>query len=195
VAGALDAPSSGSVFIAGADISHRSQEERAVIRRRHVGFVFQERNLVPSLTALENVALPRELDGVALKQARTEALTALAEVDVEHLARRFPDELSGGEQQRVSIARSLVGPRTVVLADEPTGALDSATGDAILAVLRARADAGAAVLLVTHEHRYASWADRIIFLYDGRIIDETVSGPALTLETLAPRAHAEEEVR
>jgi len=193
LAGALDLATSGTVFIGGQDVSTLTVAERAAVRRRHVGYVFQELNLVPSLTAVENVALPRELDGVAVRQAREEALAALAEVEADHLARRFPDELSGGQQQRVAIARSLVGPRLVVLADEPTGALDSATGEAIMAVLRRRVDEGAAVLLVTHEHRHASWADRIVHLQDGEIVGETSCGPVdLTLDMVAIAAREDE---
>jgi putative ABC transport system ATP-binding protein len=196
LAGALDLPTSGTVFIGGLDVSALSVTERAAVRRRHVGYVFQELNLVPSLTAIENVALPRELDGIAVRQAREEAHAALAEVEADHLARRFPDELSGGQQQRVAIARSLVGPRLVVLADEPTGALDSATGDTIMAVLRKRVDDGAAVLLVTHEHRHASWADRIVHLQDGQIVGETSCGPVdLTLDMVAMAVPEDESER
>jgi putative ABC transport system ATP-binding protein len=158
LAGGLDTPTIGEVLLA---------------RRRHVGYVFQELNLIGSLTAVENVMLPRELDGVSRRSARAEALAALEEVGVADTADRFPDQLSGGQQQRVAIARSLVGPRAVVLADEPTGALDSVTGDAVMAVLRARVDAGAAGLLVTHEPRHAAWADRILRLVDGAVVDET----------------------
>ena len=173
LAGGLDTPTSGDVLIAGRSITALSAADRAAARRRHVGYVFQELNLIGSLTAAENVMLPRELDGVGRRAARTEALAVLAEVGVADVADRFPDQLSGGQQQRVAIARSLVGPRTVVLADEPTGALDSATGDAVLALLRARVDAGAAGILVTHEPRHAAWADRILRLVDGSIVDET----------------------
>jgi putative ABC transport system ATP-binding protein len=154
-----------------------SVKQRAVLRRRSIGYVFQDLNLVPALTAAENVMLPRELDRVRTKQARAEALAALAEVGVPELADRFPDELSGGQQQRVAIARALVGPRRLVLADEPTGALDSVTGEAVMRVLRARVDAGAAGLLVTHEAHHAAWADRVVFLRDGAVVDEATSDP------------------
>jgi putative ABC transport system ATP-binding protein len=135
--------------------------------------VFQDLNLLPSLTAAENVALPLELDGVNLRRTRQLALAALDEVGLAALAPRFPDELSGGQQQRVAIARALVGDRRLVLADEPTGALDSQTGEAVLKLLRARVDAGAAGVLVTHEARHAAWADRVVFLRDGEIVDTT----------------------
>jgi putative ABC transport system ATP-binding protein len=152
-----------------------SVKARAALRRRSVGYVFQDLNLLPALTAVENVMLPRELDGVASRQARREAHEALAAVDVEDLADRYPDEMSGGQQQRIAIARALVGPRRLVLADEPTGALDSTTGEQILRLLRRRVDAGAAGLLVTHEARHAAWADRVVFLRDGLVVD--AAGP------------------
>ncbi|MBT0772664.1 ABC transporter ATP-binding protein [Kineosporia sp. J2-2] len=173
LAGGLDAPTSGDVVVDGVSVGGLSVKARAALRRRSVGYVFQDLNLVPALTAAENVALPRELDGVSGRQARQEAREALREVGVEDLADRFPEEMSGGQQQRVAIARALVGPRRLVLADEPTGALDSLTGEAIMRVLRARVDAGAAGLLVTHDAQHAAWADRIVFLRDGRIVDET----------------------
>ncbi|MPV35866.1 ATP-binding cassette domain-containing protein [Georgenia subflava] len=173
LAGGLDTPTSGAVALAGEVISDLDARKRAALRRRKVGYVFQDFNLIPALTAAENVALPRELDGVPLRTARSEAIAALFEVGVDDLADRFPEEMSGGQQQRVAIARALAGPRRLVLADEPTGALDSVTGEAVMRVLRARVDAGAAGLLVTHEPRFAAWADRTIFLRDGRVVDAT----------------------
>ncbi|MFC4060750.1 ABC transporter ATP-binding protein [Planomonospora corallina] len=176
VAGGLDAPTSGTVTVEGVPLAGLAAKELAALRRRHVGYVFQDLNLIPSLTAAENVMLPRELDGVRTGQARREALEILAEVGIAEPG-RFPDELSGGQRQRVAIARALVGERRLILADEPTGALDTPTGDEVLGLLRARCDAGAAVLLVTHEPRYAAWADRVVFLRDGEIADSTA--PAL----------------
>ncbi|WP_156250273.1 ABC transporter ATP-binding protein [Pseudactinotalea terrae] len=173
LAGGLDTPTSGTVTIAGDVLSEMDAGGRAALRRKRIGYVFQDFNLIPALTAAENVSLPRELDGVPARRARTEARAALAEVGLEKQARRFPDELSGGQQQRVAIARALVGPRRLVLADEPTGALDSVTGEAVMRVLRARVDAGAAGLLVTHEPRFAAWADRTVFLRDGKVVDST----------------------
>ena len=145
----------------------------AQLRRRRVGYVFQDYNLIPSLTAEENVALPLELDRVRSKQAAVMARGVLDEVGLEGFYDRFPDNLSGGQQQRVAIARAVVGERCLVLADEPTGALDSETGEQVLALLRARCEAGAAALLVTHEARHAGWADRVVFLRAGTIVDET----------------------
>ncbi|WP_407342182.1 ABC transporter ATP-binding protein [Pengzhenrongella phosphoraccumulans] len=188
IAGGLDTPTSGTVTLAGVELSGLDQRGRARLRRRSVGYVFQDFNLIPALTAGENVSLPRELDGVSTRVARREALAALTEVGVAALADRFPDELSGGEQQRVAIARALIGPRRLVLADEPTGALDSLTGEDVMRVLRARVDAGAAGLLVTHEARFAAWADRTIFLRDGVVVDSTgeASGPESLLAAAAP---------
>jgi putative ABC transport system ATP-binding protein len=138
-----------------------------------VGYVFQDFNLLPALTAVENVALPRELDGVSARAARQEALDALRDVGLPELGDRFPDAMSGGQQQRVAIARALVGPRRLLLADEPTGALDTDTGEFVLRLIRRRCDEGAAGLLVTHEARHAAWADRVVFLRDGLMVDDT----------------------
>ncbi|MGN6132217.1 MAG: ABC transporter ATP-binding protein, partial [Nocardioidaceae bacterium] len=172
IAGGLDTPTSGEVLVEDVALSGLSRRELAKLRRRSVGYVFQDFNLIPALTALENVALPRELDGVPTRRARKEALEALGEVDLTDLADRFPDDMSGGQQQRVAIARAIVGDRRLVLADEPTGALDSETGEAVLRLLRGRVDAGAGALLVTHEARHAAWADRVVFLRDGVVVDE-----------------------
>lgn len=171
LAGGLDQPTDGDVRIGpdstvGASVSHL-----AMLRRRHLGFVFQDANLVGSLTAGENVALPRELDGVPVKVARIEAAAALADVGLPGVDGRFPADLSGGQQQRVAIARALVGGRRLILADEPTGALDTVAGDEILRLIRARCDDGAAALVVTHNPRHAAWADRVVFLRDGGIVE------------------------
>jgi putative ABC transport system ATP-binding protein len=179
IAGGLDAPTSGTVTLAGSELTALDLRGRARLRRRSVGYVFQDFNLIPALTAAENVALPRELDGIGARAARLEALEALARVDVADVADRFPDEMSGGQQQRVAIARALAGPRRLILADEPTGALDSVTGEDVMRVLRARVDAGAAGLLVTHEARFAAWADRTVFLRDGLVVDTTGDRPGV----------------
>jgi putative ABC transport system ATP-binding protein len=173
LAGGLDTPTAGEVVVEGMALSTLGRKEVARLRRRSIGYVFQDFNLIPALTAAENVALPRELDGVPRRRARDESVAALEELDIGELADRFPDDMSGGQQQRVAIARALVGDRRLVLADEPTGALDSETGEAVLRLLRSRVDAGAAGVLVTHEARLAAWADHIVFLRDGLMVDAT----------------------
>jgi len=175
LAGGLDSPTEGEVIVDGTVLGKCGRRALAALRRRHVGYVFQDLNLLASLTAAENVALPLELDGVNVRKARQAALVALAEVDLEGLGPRFPDEMSGGQQQRVAIARALIGQRRLLLADEPTGALDSQTGEAVLRLVRSKVDAGVAGVLVTHEARHAAWADRVVFLRDGVIVD--TSGP------------------
>ncbi|MBC9732512.1 ABC transporter ATP-binding protein [Nocardioides marmotae] len=177
LAGGLDRPTSGTVAVEGVDLGSLPPAELARMRRTSLGYVFQDFNLIPALTAAENVALPRELDGERARAARRHAIAALEEVGIPELADRFPDEMSGGQQQRVAIARAIVGERRLVLADEPTGALDTETGEEILRLLRARCDAGAAGVLVTHEARHAAWADRVVFLRDGVVVDETGSSP------------------
>ena len=186
LAGGLDAPTSGSVWIEGTDLATLDNAGRARIRRTSVGYVFQDFNLIPALTAAENVALPRELDGEKSRIARRLALIALEEVGIADLADRFPDEMSGGQQQRVAIARAIVGERRLILADEPTGALDTDTGEEILRLLRARCDAGAAGVMVTHEARHAAWADRVVFLRDGVVVDETGADEPETLLEARP---------
>ncbi|WP_405424096.1 ABC transporter ATP-binding protein [Streptomyces erythrochromogenes] len=181
LAGGLDVPTGGRVLVEGTDITTASRKQLAALRRRSIGYVFQDYNLIPALTAAENVALPLELDGTSARKARVAALAALAEMHLGVLADRFPDEMSGGQQQRVAIARALVGDRRLVLADEPTGALDSETGESVLGLLRSRCDAGAAGVLVTHEPRFAAWADRVVFLRDGSVVDETLRSHADSL--------------
>jgi len=183
LAGGLDRPTTGTVLIEGIDLKELGRAELAQIRRRSVGYVFQQLNLVDGLTAMENVSLPLELDGRGRRESRSAAAAALDLVSIHELADRFPDELSGGEQQRVAIARAVVGDRVLLLADEPTGALDSVTGESVLRLLRGHCDRGGAGVLVTHDARFAAWADRIVFLRDGRVVDETepVQGPETLL--------------
>jgi putative ABC transport system ATP-binding protein len=182
VAGGLDHVTAGLVLVEEMDLDALSAAQLAAVRRRHVGYVFQDLNLIPALTAAENVSLPLELDGTSARTARKQARDALHEVGLVELADRYPDDMSGGQQQRVAIARALVGDRRLILADEPTGALDSETGEGVLRLLRARCDAGAAGLLVTHEARHAGWADRVVFLRDGAVVDQT--SYAITPESL-----------
>jgi putative ABC transport system ATP-binding protein len=173
LAGGLDQPTSGRVLVQGQELSDLSIQGLAAWRRRHIGYVFQQFNLIEALTACENVALPLELDGVTRRMARAQALKALELVEMDMLANRFPAEMSGGEQQRVAIARAMVGERVLLLADEPTGALDSASGETVLRLLRQHCDRGGSGLLVTHDARFAAWADHVVFLRDGKIIDKT----------------------
>jgi putative ABC transport system ATP-binding protein len=177
LAGGLDKATTGAVRVEGVELGGLAPGPLAALRRRRIGYVFQDFNLVTGLTAAENVSLPRELDGVRSSRARAEAMAALAEFGLSDMAERFPDQLSGGQQQRTAIARALIGERRLVLADEPTGALDSITGESVLEVLRGRCDRGAAGVLVTHEPRHAAWADRIVFLRDGKVVDQTDDRP------------------
>ena len=173
LAGGLDTPTDGEVFVQGVPLVGLSRKHLARMRRRAIGYVFQDFNPVPALTVAENVALPLELDRVRVSDARRQAMRALEELEISELADRFPDDVSGGQRQRVAIARALVGERRLVLADEPTGALDSETGEQVLRLLRRRVDAGASGVLVTHDSRLAAWADRVVFLRDGRLVDES----------------------
>jgi len=173
IAGSLEEPTSGDVLVGGAALSGMSRNDRARLRRRSIGYVFQDFNLLAGLTALENVTLPLELDGMPATRAYPAGVTALAELGLSDRAARFPDELSGGERQRVAIARAVVGERRLVLADEPTGALDSANGEAVMRLVRAACQRGVAGVVVTHDAQLASWADRVVFLRDGRVVDQT----------------------
>jgi putative ABC transport system ATP-binding protein len=173
LAGGLETPTSGRVLLDGGDLAALRPAEAARMRRRTLGYVFQDLNLIPVLTVRENVTLPLELDGWRGRNARRAAETALENTGITELADRYPAELSGGQQQRVAIARAVVGERRLLLADEPTGALDSTTGESVMRVLRGRADSGIAVMLVTHDARLAAWADRTVFVRDGRLVDQT----------------------
>jgi len=178
LAGALDRPTEGRVLVRGQDLASLSARDLAKLRRREIGFVFQDLNLLPGLTAIENVALPLELDGIRISDARAESMAALERVQMGTLANRFPDDLSGGERQRVAIARAHVGPRALMLADEPTGALDSVTGELVMRLLREQCDAGKTAVLVTHDASHAAWADRVLFLRDGLLSDKMAGAEA-----------------
>jgi putative ABC transport system ATP-binding protein len=171
LAGGLDSPTGGAVYVAGHDLSKLNIADLATVRRRHVGYIFQRLNLLPTLTALENVMMPLELDGIRPKEAQRLAIDAMMAAGIGEQANRYPDNLSGGQQQRVAIARAIVGERSLILADEPTGALDTTTGERVLDLLATQCESGRAVILVTHEPRFASYADRVINLRDGLLVD------------------------
>jgi putative ABC transport system ATP-binding protein len=187
IAGTLDEASEGTVMIDGIDVARLSRNARAQLRRRSIGYVFQDFNLLAGLTAAENVALPLELDGVGLRTARAAARDALEPLGLADRSDRFPDELSGGERQRVAIARAIVGERRLLLADEPTGALDSVNGEDVMRLLRRACERGVAGVIVTHDAQLAAWADRVVFLRDGRMVDQTTR-PAGPESLLAPGA-------
>jgi putative ABC transport system ATP-binding protein len=179
IAGSLEEPTGGEVVVGGEHLSRMSRNDKARLRRQSIGYVFQDFNLLAGLTAVENVSLPLELDGVTARTARAEGLRALEELGLGDRAARFPDELSGGERQRVAIARAVVGRRHLLLADEPSGALDSTNGEAVMRLIRAACQRGVAGVVVTHDAQLASWADRVVFLRDGRVVDQTAppAGP------------------
>jgi putative ABC transport system ATP-binding protein len=183
IAGSLEEASTGEVLIDGAPLSRMSRNDKARLRRRTVGYVFQDFNLLPGLTVAENVALPLELDGVGARAARTAAREALDGLGLADRASRFPSELSGGERQRVAIARAVVGDRRLLLADEPSGALDSVNAEAVMRLIHEACKRGVAAVVVTHDAQLASWADRVVFLRDGRVVDQTapLAGPEILL--------------
>jgi putative ABC transport system ATP-binding protein len=178
IAGSLEDPTSGDVVVGGESLLKMTRNDRARLRRRSIGYVFQDYNLLAGLTAVENVALPLELDGVSARKAKVAAMATLDELGLAERAPHFPDELSGGERQRVSIARAVVGERHLLLADEPSGALDSANGEAVMRMVLAACRRGVAAVVVTHDAQLASWADRVVFLRDGRVVDQTMAPPS-----------------
>jgi putative ABC transport system ATP-binding protein len=177
IAGSLEDPTAGDVLVGGVSLARMSRRRKAGLRRRTIGFVFQDFNLLPGLTAAENVALPLELDGVTAGKARAAGLRALEELGLADRASRFPDQLSGGERQRVAIARAVVGDRRLLLADEPSGALDSVNAEEVMRLVHAACKRGVTAVVVTHDAQLASWADRVVFLRDGRITDQTAPVP------------------
>jgi putative ABC transport system ATP-binding protein len=177
IAGSLEEPTSGEVLVGEAALSGMSRNAKARLRRRTIGFVFQDFNLLPGLTAAENVALPLELDGTGTKAARAAGQQALDDLGLGDRASHFPDQLSGGERQRVAIARAVVGQRRLLLADEPSGALDSVNAEEVMRLLHEACKRGVAAVVVTHDAQLASWADRVVFLRDGRVVDQTAPLP------------------
>ena len=184
IAGSLEEPTSGDVRISRTSLSSLSRNDKARLRRRTIGYVFQDFNLLPGLTAAENVALPLELDGIPARKARAVGIAALERLGLADRADRCPDQLSGGERQRVAIARAVVGERHLLLADEPSGALDSTNVEAVMAMIRDACQRGVAAVVVTHDAHLASWADRVVFLRDGHIVDHVAPDAPDSLSAL-----------
>jgi putative ABC transport system ATP-binding protein len=174
IAGSLEDPTSGQVYVGGHLLSSLSRNGKARLRRQSIGYVFQDYNLLAGLSAVENVSLPLELDGVAARKAQAAALESLEDFGLKDRASHYPDQLSGGERQRVAIARAVVGGRQLLLADEPSGALDSTNAEAVMRMILAACHRGMAAVVVTHDAQLASWADRVVFLRDGRVVDQTL---------------------
>jgi putative ABC transport system ATP-binding protein len=174
IAGSLEDPSSGEVYVDGRQLSLLSRNGKARLRRQSIGYVFQDFNLLAGLSAVENVSLPLELDGVSARKAQSAALESLDDFGLTDRASHYPDQLSGGERQRVAIARAVVGGRQLLLADEPSGALDSTNAEAVMRLILAACHRGMAAIVVTHDAQLASWADRVVFLRDGRVVDQTL---------------------
>jgi putative ABC transport system ATP-binding protein len=181
IAGSLEDPTHGEVTVDGTRLSGLSRNGKAKLRRRSIGYVFQDYNLLAGLSAIENVSLPLELDGVPARKAQAAAMASLEDLGLADRARHFPDQLSGGERQRVAIARAVVGERKLLLADEPSGALDSTNGEAVMRLVLAACHRGLAAVVVTHDAQLASWADRVVFLRDGSVVDQTA--PVATPES------------
>ena len=181
IAGSLEEPTEGDVLVHGASLPAMSRKGKARLRRRTIGYVFQDFNLLPGLTAAENVSLPLELDGWSRRKARAAGFAALEELGLAGRSGHYPDELSGGERQRVAIARAMVGERRLLLADEPSGALDSGNAEAVMRLVhdacKGKAGGGMAAVVVTHDAQLASWADRVVFLRDGRVTDQAAPAP------------------
>jgi len=186
IAGSLEEPSTGTVSIGGKNLTSMSRNEKARLRRRTIGYVFQDFNLLPGLTAAENVALPLELDGMSSRKAHAVGASALEELGLAGRGDHYPDQLSGGERQRVAIARAVVGDRRLLLADEPSGALDSQNGESVMRLVLAACKRGVAAVVVTHDAQLASWADRVVFIRDGSLVDQT-RGP-IGLESMLARS-------
>jgi putative ABC transport system ATP-binding protein len=186
IAGSLEDPSSGEVYVGGRALSSLSRNGKARLRRQSIGYVFQDYNLLAGLSAVENVSLPLELDGAAARKAQAAALESLDDFGLKDRASSYPDQLSGGERQRVAIARAVVGGRQLLLADEPSGALDSTNAEAVMRLIRSACHRGLSAVVVTHDAQLESWADRVVFLRDGRVVDQTlpVESPEVFLADL-----------
>jgi putative ABC transport system ATP-binding protein len=177
IAGSLEEATSGQVLVMETDLARLSSNDQARLRRRFIGYVFQDFNLLAGFTAIENVTVPLELDGTSAKAAFATGMKALEELGIAERAHHFPDELSGGERQRVAIARAVVGERRLLLADEPTGALDSANAKSVMELMLAICGRGVAGVVVTHDVQIAARADRVVYLHDGRVMEQTQTSP------------------
>jgi putative ABC transport system ATP-binding protein len=177
ILGLLDSPSSGSYVLNGKSVQSLKASDRARIRNREIGFIFQAFNLIGDLNVFENVELPLTYRGMGSAERKKRVHDALERVGMSHRVKHYPSQLSGGQQQRVAVARALCGDPSILLADEPTGNLDSANGEAVMDLLRELHRGGATICIVTHDPRYAKYADRNIRLFDGRIVEETVDVP------------------
>ncbi len=172
ILGLLDSPSDGKYMLNGTPVENLTLADRARIRNREIGFIFQSFNLIGDLTVYENVELPLTYRGMPAAERKARATAALERVGMGHRAKHLPSQLSGGQQQRVAVARALAGSPSVLLADEPTGNLDSKNGDAVMELLRDLHRAGSTIVMVTHDNRFARSADRTVHLFDGRIVEE-----------------------
>jgi putative ABC transport system ATP-binding protein len=189
--GLLDTPTEGAYLLESRPVANLSAAERARIRNRRIGFIFQAFNLIGDLTVYENVELPLTYRGMAGAERKQRVQAALEKVGMSHRARHYPAQLSGGQQQRVAVARAVVGDPAILLADEPTGNLDSSNGGAVMDLLRELHRNGATICMVTHDPRYAQHADRTVALFDGRVVEESglgtrASGPGSSMESRAP---------
>jgi len=174
ILGLLDTPSDGRYLLKDQPVEQINRSERARIRNREIGFIFQAFNLIGDLTVFENVELPLTYRHVPASERRRMVRDALERVGMAHRQKHFPSQLSGGQQQRVAVARALAGEPSILLADEPTGNLDSANGEAVIEILRNLHRAGATICMVTHDPRYAGYADRTVRIFDGRVVEEQV---------------------
>jgi putative ABC transport system ATP-binding protein len=172
ILGLLDTPSDGTYLLNGKPVSGLKMSERARIRNREIGFIFQAFNLIGDLTVYENVELPLTYRGMSSAERKKRVQDALERVGMSHRMKHYPSQLSGGQQQRVAVARALGGDPLILLADEPTGNLDSANGESVMGLMRELHRAGSTICMVTHDPRYAEYADRTIHLFDGRIVEE-----------------------
>jgi putative ABC transport system ATP-binding protein len=179
ILGLLDTPSDGQYVLNGNEVANLGFAERARIRNREIGFIFQSFNLIGDLTVFENVELPLTYRGMTAADRKKNAMSALEKVGMAHRVNHYPSQLSGGQQQRVAVARALGGNPSILLADEPTGNLDSKNGDAVMALLRELHREGATICMVTHDPRFAKHADRTVHLFDGRVVDDSTAEAAL----------------